>query len=381
MLLAELYKTSRLLKMLNTTDVPSLETTEEASSGGGGGGGYGGSKHDKSIIPVMFVGCVGIVGNLFVFIVIVKYTQMRKRITTVFILNQTATDLASSLFMTATYAVLYASNYEVSMSGLAGELYCRLWLSGFLVWGCMTCSTYNLLAITSERYMMVVFPIYHKTAFTRQKAYIMVVIVWLVPLGYHAFWNAAYSYVKYGKCLKLAGMPSEIVSKFYGFFSLTIQFFLPLILMTFMYGQMIRILRPKLRARNKVAPQAMTPRGGPPVVVQASHQPGMSRVQLNLTKTLAIVVICYITCWCLNQILWLTVNMGYNFVPLHGPYARATVVLACANSCVNPFIYIFKLEEFKMGVRRMFALRTDKFSEATTMKTNSTASGSRAPSD
>ena len=42
------------------------------------------------------------------------------------------------------------------MMGLGGELLCRLWKSEILLWTGLTCSTYNLLAVSVERFLEVI---------------------------------------------------------------------------------------------------------------------------------------------------------------------------------------------------------------------------------
>ena len=41
------------------------------------------------------------------------------------------------------------------MFGLGGELHCRLWKSEILLWTGLMCSTYNLLAVSVERFLEV----------------------------------------------------------------------------------------------------------------------------------------------------------------------------------------------------------------------------------
>ena len=53
-------------------------------------------------------------------------------------------------------------NLTESMAGFTAELFCRLRLSQFLLWGLMMSSSYNLMAISFERYMAIVHPIWHR---------------------------------------------------------------------------------------------------------------------------------------------------------------------------------------------------------------------------
>ena len=96
----------------------------------------------------IIVGSIGVVGNLLVVIVLIKHKKLFEHIKTTFIVNQSIIDgIVSLLLIVSTFI---SPELHSGVDGLSVELYCKLWLSQFPVWGLMTASTYNLMAISSE---------------------------------------------------------------------------------------------------------------------------------------------------------------------------------------------------------------------------------------
>ena len=117
------------------------------------------------IMKAFYIGIasVGILGNVVVLVVILGLTAMRKKLTTLFIINQSIIDALTAVFLLLT--TVLPSDGRVYKT-VADDLYCRLWVTRLPLWICIHCSTYNLVALTLERYMSVVHPIVHKLHFT-----------------------------------------------------------------------------------------------------------------------------------------------------------------------------------------------------------------------
>ena len=112
------------------------------------------------------IASLGILGNSVVLVVLLGLTKMRKRMTSAFIINQSIIDALTAVFLLLT--TVLPSDGRVYKS-VADDLYCRLWVTRLPLWLCLHCSTYNLVALTIERYLSVVHPIHHKTSFSRLK--------------------------------------------------------------------------------------------------------------------------------------------------------------------------------------------------------------------
>jgi hypothetical protein len=100
------------------------------------------------------IGCVGLIGNVFVIVVIMGFTSLYKQLATVFVINQSVIDAASSLFVIAQQTTNYFK-IPVYAGQPASEVYCRVWRAQTIMWGLYVSSTYNLVALTIERYFKV----------------------------------------------------------------------------------------------------------------------------------------------------------------------------------------------------------------------------------
>ncbi len=73
-------------------------------------------------------------------------------------------------------------------------------------WETMASSSYNLLASTTERYLMVVHTLYHKVNVTQRKLYVAIGLVWLIGPLYQAVASLPTRYLKDGvKCVSSVG--------------------------------------------------------------------------------------------------------------------------------------------------------------------------------
>lgn len=71
----------------------------------------------------------------------------------------------------------------------------------------------------------------------------------------------------------------------------------------------------------------------------------------ELSHTLLVVVITFAICWAPNQIFFFIYNMGVN-LPFDTPIYHITVIMSLCNSCINPFIYFFRNNHYRVGLMK-----------------------------
>jgi hypothetical protein len=74
------------------------------------------------------------------------------------IANQTVADLAASVMMISSTQPGSNVNHDSAWD----QFVCRFWWSGYLFYVALFASVYNILALTAERYMAVIYPVLHK---------------------------------------------------------------------------------------------------------------------------------------------------------------------------------------------------------------------------
>ncbi len=188
-----------------------------------------------TVVLYVCIGLLGIIGNGFAIFILASLPEAKKRITNILLINQSALDLFCSLLVSLNS---YKSKALGSLHVVMGlDLYCKLIGSGVFLWGLILSSTWNLVSINSERYISVVFPIFHKTSIKRKYLKLMAVTVWcfgplftlslFVPTsGYSSLWN---------DCAEGTFVPNKAVATFIGLLNLSVQVFIPVGLMTYFY--------------------------------------------------------------------------------------------------------------------------------------------------
>lgn len=206
----------------------------------------------------------------------------------------------------------------------------------------MVGSSYNLLAITLERYLMVVHPIYHKANVSRKKLTIIAIFPWVIGTIFQSCYGIPTSELQGDTCVTYAIWPSINAMRISGVISTVVPFFLPATVMIALYVRMVVVLRSRIR----------------PGTVQPMNSAGpnkiMSKSQKNLTKTCIIIGVAFVSCWSPSQMFWLLYNLGVD-LNQRDDYHFATLLMVYLNCSVNPFIYIFSYEEFQQGIRKLFS--------------------------
>ncbi|XP_038060532.1 somatostatin receptor type 5-like [Patiria miniata] len=292
------------------------------------------------------VGLIGILGNSLVCVVIWRVRAMHT-LTNAFIFNQAVVDLVASLLL------LLVSNIDLSERvppGVAGLLLCYLWITRFFLWSSFATSTTNLVALTVERYVAIVFPFKHQAYFGPRLAAVLITACWsygFASSGFNLVW-VTYSEPN-GTCKPYALPEPPVIS---AFMLLQMNFLLPVTVMCVAYCHIAVTLK---RSARRIAPGAHTSSAstqGSTTDVNTLDG-SLARARRNTFKTLLMVFVVYVICWAPNTAIFSLFLLGVN-VDLGGvPYIVSLALVVC-NSCANPIVYSVKYRQFRKGVRKLF---------------------------
>ncbi|ELT97161.1 hypothetical protein CAPTEDRAFT_196042 [Capitella teleta] len=291
-------------------------------------------------VCVCFLGCVGVLGNGGVFVVMVSNKKLRRLLTSTLIANQALVDMVCGLTIVLTYG--YKSAPVTYFNKHGREVLCFLLQNELLLFGALNASTYCLMVITLERYLMIVRPIFHRTSFSKQWAIGLAATAWLAGF----FWNGIPTGVTTrvrgsGKC-SLYNYRSYEEQEVFGYVYVAATFFVPMVLFGVAYGHMMAVLGRRVRQVNQ----------------KDSKDNNMSRAQVNLTKTMVLVTLAFAICWTPNQIMYMLFNAGI-LNNWSGAGYTITLFMAFVNCCINPIIYAFKYENFRLAIKGIFCRQTN----------------------
>ena len=360
-----------------------------------------GAENPVVIAALVIVGAVGVVGNLLVVIVFIKYKILFRNIKTTLLVNQSVIDGVVSFLIIVT--TLFEPSQPSSVNVLSIMLYCKLWVSRAPMWGLMVSSTYNLMAISFERYLAVVHPMWHKVYFTDTMANVIAVCIWFFGVSFLGSIMIPTTGMLHGVCIMTYFWPSRATAQAVGYLQIFVNLVIPIFVHSFCYARMLTVLHNRMatvtprddttstKHMEKTGAANATPETKAGAIHMSAGEADSTRVAVslpstsgtnastnwksnvsadhasrstdkrhdqlatqnekakrNVVKTLAIVTACYFICWMPNKIHIVMRLMGV--ISNFGAFFMATVILAFINCCINPIIYAGKYHAFKTGL-------------------------------
>ena len=145
------------------------------------------SVSDDSLLSI---GALGITGNLLVVLVLLNHPTSRKKLANLFIINQSIIDLTASIVLISDtlYRKLNPIESGLSADSISDNIFCRVWVSGLLLWALFMSSAYGIVLLSIERYLAIVHPFVHAVKLTRKRSALAMAAVWSIGFVY----NSAY---------------------------------------------------------------------------------------------------------------------------------------------------------------------------------------------
>lgn len=292
--------------------------------------------HFPSPVQITYyaIGFLGVFNNGIVIYVIFRSANMLKKITNLFIVNQSVVD-----FVTCIMVVLCNLPYQLVDNGLSMFI-CKVFVTQYAMFSCLFTSALSLVLITFERFFMVVKPIMHRNWFTRKMALVSIAIVW-ITVPFIAIWAVLVVSFEQGECMPFSVWHSEAMRAAFGTVYFLITTLTPMASMGIAYLTIFKTIR----KRNKIHASTTTA-----IEQQQSNTvQTLSKREFNLLTTAVIVFACFCVCYIPEVIVILLYASGYQGVDLSQNELLSEVpffllYIACF---INPFVYTFNYEIFK----------------------------------
>ena len=237
----------------------------------------------------LIIGGIGIISNLFAICILGSSTKLRQKLVNTLIIHQSFVDLLASIALVG-MAHLDGGDPH-GLEGFHAEVYCFFIMTKFPLWLMMDVSSFSLIFINIERYISIVFPIHHHTKVTRKRVLIFLPITWILGILEQTWICSCFSAQK-GTCafndLEMYGI--TVIAY------LVLHFFLPIILVLFLYGHMFIRLKSSVKSGNDST--------------SSNRNDVMEKAKNNVFKTMLLITVCYAVCYVFNSVYVTLVSRG-----------------------------------------------------------------------
>ncbi|CAF1013119.1 unnamed protein product [Adineta steineri] len=290
-----------------------------------------------NVIVYSIIIILSIIGNVIVVTAILRVQRLRHP--TNFILMS----LAIADLLVTTTVMIPGFISEIKQKWIFGRIFCNIWVANDITF--CTASILHLVAVSFDRYVAIENPLKYKQKMTKRTILIIIGCIWLISvlLSYAPVLLGVYSQSRTGGAT--SNNPDECNMRpnlIYSIISALTSFYIPLIIILFLYGRIYITARKHSRELRKLE-----------IIIQRLHSDNNFLLEnknwntnLKAIRTLGIVVGVFVACWLPFFVMYLVLACC-NYTCAHPLVERYITWIGYVNSFCNPMIYAFSNKEFR----------------------------------
>ncbi|UJR36080.1 hypothetical protein I4U23_028816 [Adineta vaga] len=286
------------------------------------------------IISYSSIILLSIIGNVIVVTAICRVQRLRHP--TNFILMS----LAIADLLVTTTVMIPGFIYEMKKQWIFGQVFCNIWVANDITF--CTASILHLVAVSFDRYVAIENPLKYKQKMTKRTIFIIIGGIWLISvlISYAPVLLGFYSQTKTDG--HLSDTPCAVrPNRIYSIVSSLTSFYIPLIIILFLYGRIFITARKHSRELQKLESIIKRLHSDEKFVIESAKW----NKNIKAIRTLGIVVGVFVLCWLPFFIMYL--GLPYCNDCLDSSIERFITWIGYANSFCNPMIYAFSNKEFR----------------------------------
>ena len=246
-----------------------------------------GESYWERSLGFLIIGIIGILANSFVIMILGSSVKIRMKLVNTLIIHQSFIDFLASVALVGT-AHLSAGDPH-GLEGVHADIYCYFVMSKWPLWVMMLTSSFSLMFLNIERYISIVYPIFHHTKITRKNVLMFLLIVWFLGLLEECL--VASSFVSVGAACGVGPTSYHTKGSLVTLILyIILHFFLPVFLVMILYGHLIIRLKRNVKSKHDVGSE------------KRDDIRSMEKAKKNIFKTMLLITICYAICYAFNCI-------------------------------------------------------------------------------
>ena len=291
---------------------------------------------------------IAVFGNSLVIISVFKYERLRV-ITNFFIVSLAFADL-----LVAMLVMPFSMSMEMTEGRwMFGRIMCDIFNANDVLFS--TASLIHLCCISMDRYLAILHPLRYEAVMNKHRAMLMLGVSWVasILISYIPVFSRLYTTEAGVKEHQLDSyLCNFTVNPVYAAVSSSVSFWIPTLIMMFVYARIFLEARKQERLiQSSAMYMHYTTRDHADPDVQRFERRKMKR-EHKAAKTLGIIMGCFILCF-VPFFCWYVVTAACKTCA--NPPALGSVLFWCgySNSCLNPIIYAYYNREFRTAFKKI----------------------------
>ncbi|KAG7223878.1 hypothetical protein INR49_015134 [Caranx melampygus] len=299
----------------------------------------------------LVIACLAVAGNILVCWAVYLNSNLQS-ITNFFVVSLAVADIAVGL-LAIPFAITISTGFCANFHGC-------LFIACFVLVLTQS-SIFSLLAIAVDRYIAIKKPLRYSSLVTGHRAKGIIALCWILSvgigltpmLGWNTGWNTTGAANSSNSCPEgmteclFEGVVTLDYMVYFNFFGCVL---VPLMFMLVIYAHIFMAARRQLRLMSLKVAHAPAP--GETTSPSSSSRSTLQR-EVHAAKSLAIIVGLFAMCWLPLHIINCFNHLCQDCNRPHIWVMNIAIILSHANSVVNPFIYAYRIREFRQTFRRI----------------------------